>query len=114
MNKRILFAVILCMMTMLVCACGKVDDDVNTESTTLAEIKEETVAETLAETVEGEFVGWADNHTVEVKVEESPMAFMVMDETVKSILENFEKGTIFTFEVERDNEMQMITKVLGE
>ena len=42
------------------------------------------------------------------------MAFMVMDETVKSILENFEKGTIFTFEVERDNEMQMITKVLGE
>ncbi|MGN0513279.1 MAG: hypothetical protein ACI4GD_03285 [Lachnospiraceae bacterium] len=110
MNKRILFAVILCMMTMLVCACGKVEDDVNTESTTLAEIKEETVAET----VEGEFVGWADNHTVEVKVEDSPMAFMVMDETVKSILENFEKGTIFTFEVERDNEMQMITKVLGE
>lgn len=139
MKKKIMFVVMVGMMVMTACGCGeennseKVADDVNTESVREAVGTSETASETEitevmiagtgdlsddsennTSTLEGEFVGWADNHTVEVKVEDGPMAFQVEDEAVKEILEGFKEGTLFTFEIEWDNNGQWITKVLGE
>ena len=65
MKKKIMYVVMVGMMVMTACGCGeennseKVADD----------------SENNTSTLEGEFVGWADNHTVEVKVEDGPMAF---------------------------------------
>ena len=42
------------------------------------------------------------------------MAFQVEDESVKEILGGFKEGTLFTFEIEWDDNGQRITKVLGE
>ena len=142
MKKKIMFVVMVGMMAITACGCGqenssrKVADDVNTESVretagTPESISETETTEVMADgtdnpsddseksenntsTLEGEFVGWADSHTVEVKVEDGPMAFQVEDENVKEILEGFKEGTLFTFEIEWDDNGQRITKVLGE
>lgn len=142
MKKKIMFVVMVGVMAIAACGCGqenssrKVADDVNTESVretagTPESISETETTEVMADgtdnpsddseksenntsTLEGEFVGWADSHTVEVKVEDGPMAFQVEDETVKEILEGFKEGTLFTFEIEWDDNGQRITKVLGE
>lgn len=142
MKKKIMFVVMVGMMAVAACGCGqenssgKVTDDVDTESVretagTPESTSETETTEVMADeadnvaadseksedntsTLEGEFVGWADNHTVEVKVEDGPMAFQVEDEAVKEILEGFQEGTLFTFEIEWDDNGQRITKVLGE
>lgn len=67
-----------------------------------------------AETIEGEFCGWADDHTVEVIINGEPSAYMVLDEKVKQVLENFDEGTIFTFEVETYGEVKKIINIHGE
>lgn len=104
MKKKIMFVLMAGMMAVAACGCGEdnssgkaADDSKNNTST-----------------IEGEFVGWADSHTVEVKVEDGPMAFQVEDESVKEILEGFKEGTLFTFEIEWDDNGQRITKVLEE
>ncbi|MGN0437816.1 MAG: hypothetical protein ACI4F4_04775 [Lachnospiraceae bacterium] len=142
MKKKIMFVATVGMMAVAACGCGqenssgKVADDVNTESIretagTSESISEIETTEVMADgtdnavadseksedntsTLEGEFVGWADSHTIEVKVEDGPMAFQVEDESVKEILEGFKEGTLFTFEIEWDDNGQRITKVLGE
>lgn len=82
----------------------------------------EEIAEDLADnpseaadnTLTGEFVGWADGHTVEVKVNGNPVSYIVEDENVKEILGNFDERTLFTFEVDTEGEVQKISKVIGE
>lgn len=66
----------------------------------------------LSSILEGEFTGWADSHTVEVIVEDAPIAFQVQDEGVKAILESFEEGTVFSFQVAEENGMRMIVGLL--
>ena len=128
------------MMAIAACGCGKGNssgkaaEDANTESVKETAGTPESISETTevmadgtnnpsddseksgnnTSTLEGEFVGWADSHTVEIKVEDGPMAFQVEDEAVKEILEGFKEGTLFTFEIEWDHNGQRITKVLGE
>lgn len=64
--------------------------------------------------LEGEFAGWADNHTVEVIVEGVPTAFQVEDEDVKTILESISEGTAFSFKMEQEGEVRRIVAVAQE
>lgn len=70
--------------------------------------------EVSVKTLEGEFGGWADGHTVEVIVDGNPASYMVEDEKVKEVLDNLDIGTIFTFEAEAEGVVQKILKVIGE
>lgn len=73
----------------------------------------EPAAETPAASVlEGEFVGWADNHTVEVIVNGVSTAFQVEDEGVKAALESYDEGTVFSFETKEEGGMRKITGLL--
>lgn len=60
----------------------------------------------------GSFVGWADNHTVEIIVDGVPTAFQVEDEGVKTVLESFTEGTDFSFEVQQEGEVRKISGLI--
>lgn len=89
----------------------KLDEMAATFLVTDNEVKTDTVS---PETIEGEFCGWADGHTVEVIVNGEPTAYMVENEKVKEILENFDEGTVFTFETVKDGEVKKISTIIGE
>ncbi|MGN0481940.1 MAG: hypothetical protein ACI4HI_00150 [Lachnospiraceae bacterium] len=63
------------------------------------------------EQMKGEFSGWADDHTVEINVNGSPMGFSVEDESIKAYLSSIADGTVLSFEVEKDGGIQEIIKV---
>lgn len=64
--------------------------------------------------VNGEFVVWADDHTVEIKVKGTPQAYQVQDENVKKILDNFKEVDGLTFKVEEKDGMKIISTILGD
>ena len=59
----------------------------------------------------GSFVGWADNHTVEIIVDGVPTAFQVEDEEVKAALESIAEGTDFSFTIEQKGAVYRIIGV---
>ena len=92
----------------------EISKDQGDNSSGTEEISGDNPGEVSVKTLEGEFGGWADGHTVEVIVNGKPASYMVEDEKVKEVLDNYDIGTIFKFEVETDGAVQKILKVIGE
>lgn len=61
--------------------------------------------------IEGKFMGFADTTTVEVKIGKKSFAYQVLDEQVIEVLNNFEEGTVFTFQVSEEDGVNTIKKV---
>lgn len=142
-KEKIISAITVCLLTAALCACTQ---DSSGELESAGETNEATVQETAseeasavsataeetpsAETSEaettasspsvltGEFVGWADNHTVEIIVDGEPAAFQVEDEEVKAALEALETsadaGSDFSFEMVQNGEVRKIVGVIQE
>ncbi len=62
-------------------------------------------------TLNGEFQGMADGHSVEVIVDGEPQMYQFFDEVVTSAFETMESGTQIQFDVEVDAETEMQTIV---
>lgn len=142
-KEKIISAITVCLLTAALCACTQdssgglesagetneatVQETASEEASAVSATAEETPsaetseAETTASSpsvLTGEFVGWADNHTVEIIVDGEPAAFQVEDEEVKAALEPLETsadaGSDFSFEMVQNGEVRKIVGVIQE